>query len=165
MVQLAEEAVAVEAQVSAADARGAKKPLSGSEFSAVVAAVTSAFGDPTRRQVYLHVRDSAAGVTASQVAMHFSLHPNVARHHLDTLAAGGYLEVFSARGAHVGAGAAGAGRPSKLYRASGGLVPSPARGVDLLVADRVEDILPMLRDAARAVTEAEKRMAIPAERL
>ena len=31
--------------------------LSGSEFSAVVAAVTSAFGDPTRRQVYLYVRD------------------------------------------------------------------------------------------------------------
>ena len=78
MVQLAEEAVAVEAQVIPADAGGAKKPLSGSEFSAVVAAVTSAFGDPTRRQVYLYVRDSASGVTASQVAMRFSLHPNVA---------------------------------------------------------------------------------------
>jgi predicted ArsR family transcriptional regulator len=136
MVQLVEEAVAVEAQVSPADARDAKKPLSGSEFSAVVAAVTSAFGDPTRRQVYLHVRDSAAGVTASQVALRFSLHPNVARHHLDKLAAGGYLEVFSTRAAHVGAGAAGAGRPSKLYRASG---PTPvlktsSRGEELLVA-------------------------------
>jgi uncharacterized protein (TIGR00730 family) len=46
-----------------------------------------------------------------------------------------------------------------------GLVPSPARGVDLLVADRIEEILPKLREAARAVTEAEETMAIPAERL
>jgi uncharacterized protein (TIGR00730 family) len=46
-----------------------------------------------------------------------------------------------------------------------GLVPSPARGVELLVVDRIEDILPKLRTAARAVTEAEKKMAIPAERL
>jgi uncharacterized protein (TIGR00730 family) len=46
-----------------------------------------------------------------------------------------------------------------------GLVPSPARGVELLVADRIEDILPKLREAARAVTEADKQMAVPAERL
>ena len=46
-----------------------------------------------------------------------------------------------------------------------GLVPSPARGVDLLVADRIEDILPKLRASALAVTEAEEKMAIPAERL
>jgi predicted ArsR family transcriptional regulator len=109
----------------------ASKPLSSSEFSAVVSAVTSAFGDPTRRQVYLHVRDAAGGVTASQVAEHFSLHPNVARHHLDKLAAGGYLEVFRAR-----AQVAGAGRPSKRYRTSG---PAPMlepskRGEELLLA-------------------------------
>ncbi|MGA2818013.1 MAG: TIGR00730 family Rossman fold protein [Xanthobacteraceae bacterium] len=46
-----------------------------------------------------------------------------------------------------------------------GLVPSPARGVDLLVVDRIEEILPKLREAARAVSEAEKKMAVPAERL
>ena len=46
-----------------------------------------------------------------------------------------------------------------------GLVPSPARGVELLVADNVDDILPKLRAAAREVTDAEKQMAIPAERL
>jgi uncharacterized protein (TIGR00730 family) len=46
-----------------------------------------------------------------------------------------------------------------------GLVPSPTRGVELLVADNVDDILPKLRAAARDVTEAEKKMAIPAERL
>jgi hypothetical protein len=41
----------------------------------------------------------------------------------------------------------------------------PALRVDFLVADRVEDILPMLQDAARRVAETEKAMAVPAERL
>jgi predicted ArsR family transcriptional regulator len=100
----------LDAEPTASEARR----LTGSEFSAVVAAVTSAFGDPTRRQVYLYVRDSGTGATASQVARHFSLHPNVARHHLDKLAAGGYLEVFSSR-SQLGV----VGRPSKCYRVSG----------------------------------------------
>jgi predicted ArsR family transcriptional regulator len=80
-------------------------------FSAAVAAVTAAFGDPTRREIYLHVR-SHPGTTASEVASAFSLHPNVARHHLDRLSAGGYLEVTLERSP-----TAGAGRPSKRYRA------------------------------------------------
>ena len=67
-----------------------------------VAAVTSAFGDPTRREIYLHVR-SNPGATASEVATAFSLHPNVARHHLDRLSAGGYLEVSLERSAGAGA--------------------------------------------------------------
>jgi uncharacterized protein (TIGR00730 family) len=37
--------------------------------------------------------------------------------------------------------------------------------VDFLVAERVEDILPMLRQAASGVAEADKAMAIPTERL
>jgi uncharacterized protein (TIGR00730 family) len=37
--------------------------------------------------------------------------------------------------------------------------------VNFLVAERVEDILPILRQAARGRAEAEKPMAIPAERL
>jgi predicted ArsR family transcriptional regulator len=96
----------------------------------VVSAVTAAFGDPTRRRVYLMARESPAGVTASEVAKQFSLHPNVARHHLDKLAAGGYLEVARSRPG------AGAGRPSKRYRASGPqpLLEGPQRGGDLLVA-------------------------------
>jgi uncharacterized protein (TIGR00730 family) len=46
-----------------------------------------------------------------------------------------------------------------------GLVPPPAKGVELLVVERVEDILPKLQAAARAVSEAQKKMAVPAERL
>jgi uncharacterized protein (TIGR00730 family) len=43
-------------------------------------------------------------------------------------------------------------------------VPS-ALSVDYLVAKRVDEILPMLREAARHVSDAEKTMAVPAERL
>ena len=41
----------------------------------------------------------------------------------------------------------------------------PALRVDFLVAKRVEEILPMLREAASKVAEADKAMAVPAERL
>jgi hypothetical protein len=43
-------------------------------------------------------------------------------------------------------------------------VPS-AFNVDFLVATRVEDILPAMREAARHVADAEQIMAVPAERL
>ena len=45
-----------------------------------------------------------------------------------------------------------------------GLVPSSAHGVELLVANRVEDILPKLQEAARTVSPAEKELVVPAER-
>jgi uncharacterized protein (TIGR00730 family) len=41
----------------------------------------------------------------------------------------------------------------------------PALRVDYLVADKVEDIVPKMREAARHVAEVEKTMAVPAERL
>ena len=103
--------------------------LTDAEFSAAVTAVTSAFGDPTRRRIYLYVREHADGVTATEVAAEFALHANVARHHLDKLAAGGYLTVFVPRPA------GGAGRPSKRYRSSAveASFAPPRRGDDLLV--------------------------------
>ena len=104
--------------------------LSDAELRAAVVAVTSAFGDPTRREIYLYVRDGE-GATAAEVAERFALHPNVARHHLDKLAAGGYLEVHLERVAQNGAG-----RPSKHYRASAKDdlgIDFPARRDDLLV--------------------------------
>ena len=65
---------------------------------------------PTRRGIYLFCREHAGpdsdGVTAAQVAEQFGLHPNVARHHLDKLAAGGYLEVAIERARPVPAPAA-----------------------------------------------------------
>jgi predicted ArsR family transcriptional regulator len=107
-----------------------RSPLTDTEFSAAVVAVTSAFGDPTRRRIYLFAREHEEGVTASDVAEHFTLHPNVARHHLDKLAAGGYVEVFVARSE-----AGRAGRPSKGYRVSGRAagLEAPVKGSDLLI--------------------------------
>jgi predicted ArsR family transcriptional regulator len=110
-------------------------------FSAAVAAVTSAFGDPTRREIYLHVR-SHPGATASEVAATFSLHPNVARHHLDRLAAGGYLEVTLERPAD-----GGAGRPSKHYRAAEG----PGADPTVELAGRRDELLVSLLAEALAL--------------
>jgi DNA-binding transcriptional ArsR family regulator len=118
-----------------------------------VVAVTSAFGDPTRRQIYLFAREHDDGVTAGEVAERFALHPNVARHHLDKLAAGGYLEVSASRGQQ-----GGAGRPSKRYRISGPAagLEVPLRGDDLMITllGRALALLPPAEAEAMAVAEA-----------
>ena len=116
----------------------APPPLSAADFSAAVTAITSAFGDPTRRDIYLWIRDRPtgdgeaplAGVTAAEVAERFELHPNVARHHLDKLAGGGYLEVTAGRGT------SSAGRPSRRYAVTerAFALEFPVRHDDLLVA-------------------------------
>jgi predicted ArsR family transcriptional regulator len=93
-----------------------ERSLSADEFTAAVAAVTSAFGDPTRRDIYLAVREAPDGVTAAAIAERFALHPNVARHHLEKLTGGGYLAVELARPEE---GTRPAGRPSKRYQATG----------------------------------------------
>jgi predicted ArsR family transcriptional regulator len=95
------------------DSTGLDSTESDNHFSAAVTAVTAAFGDPTRREIYLFVR-SNPGTTSSEVAARFSLHPNVARHHLERLATGGYVEVTMERVAGTGAG-----RPSKRFRVIG----------------------------------------------
>jgi predicted ArsR family transcriptional regulator len=101
-------------------------------FTATVSAITDAFGDPTRRTIYLFVRDrgGAGGLTTSVVADEVGVHPNVARHHLDKLAAGGYLEVHTGKLA-----GGGAGRPSKRYSAvAGGITEFPVRSDDLVLS-------------------------------
>jgi predicted ArsR family transcriptional regulator len=101
-------------------------------FTATVSAITDAFGDPTRRSIYLFVRDNGAvaGVTAAAVANEVGVHPNVARHHLDKLAAGGYLEVRSGKLA-----GGGAGRPSKRYLAvADAITEFPVRSDDLVLS-------------------------------
>ena len=105
---------------------------SSSSFNATVSAITDAFGDPTRRGIYLFVRDEGGelGVTTAVVADHIGVHPNVARHHLDKLAAGGYLEVRTGK---VAGG--GAGRPSKRYVAVADAVTDfPVRSDDLALS-------------------------------
>jgi predicted ArsR family transcriptional regulator len=125
-------------------------PLSDGDFSSAVTAITNAFGDPTRREIYLVARESTDGVTAAEVAERFALHPNVARHHLDKLAAGGYLDVFVERPVQQAAG-----RPSKRYRASGKDrdVDFPARRDDLLVTLLARTLALVPPDQAAAMAE------------
>ncbi len=78
--------------------------------------LTSALGDPTRRAIYIAVRESAEPLTTSTVANLFDIHPNVARHHLDRLATDGYLKVNTDRPPRTGG--PGAGRPAKAYEAT-----------------------------------------------
>jgi predicted ArsR family transcriptional regulator len=125
------------------------EPFSPDGFTSAVSAITSAFGDPTRRRIYLLAHESADGVTASEVAEAFGLHANVARHHLDKLAAGGYLEVHT--GKHTGA----AGRPSKRYAATATPVSidQPVRRDELILSllGRALELLP--RETAEAMAE------------
>lgn len=133
----------------------AEAALSPTEFASAVTAITSAFGDPTRREIYLFVHERALvdadGVTAAEVAERFELHPNVARHHLDKLAGGGYLEVAVSRD-----GKAGAGRPSKRYRSTG-------RPIALEVSVRQDDILTTLLGRALTMIPAEQAEAMAEE--
>jgi predicted ArsR family transcriptional regulator len=125
-------------------------PLTATEFSSAVTAITAAFGDPTRREIYLFAHEHADGVTAAEVAQRFDLHPNVARHHLDKLAGGGYLEVGVDRSARPGAG-----RPSKRYRSSAdtGDLAIPVRHDDLLVMLLGRALRMLPRDDAEAMAE------------
>jgi predicted ArsR family transcriptional regulator len=99
---------------------GKARTLNATEFTSAVSAISSAFGDGTRRDIFLFVHDAEAGCTAAEVAERFALHVNVARHHLDKLAGGGYVEVV----AHRNPGS-GAGRPSKRYRATDASLTAP----------------------------------------
>ncbi len=124
------------------------------EFNSVVTAAASMFGDPTRRRIYLIARDSPGGITSAEAAAAVDLHPNVARHHLDKLAAGGYLDVVSVSPV-PGGGERKSGRPSKRYRASGKPIDLEfgARKHDLVVSllSKALDLLPF--DVASKMAE------------
>lgn len=117
-------------------------PLTPTEFASVVTAITSAFGDPTRRDIYLYVHEHPDGITAVTTAKHFGLHANVARHHLDKLAGGGYLKVGRST-------QSGAGRPAKVYSCS-----EPEIRVDFPV--RHHDVLVTLLGKALALLSAKQ---------
>ncbi len=125
-------------------------PLTPAEFGAAVTAITNAFGDPTRRDIYLYAREGVDGVTAAGAAERFDLHPNVARHHLDKLASGGYLEVAVERPE-----GATAGRPSKHYRVSnpGQPLELPIRQDTVLIGLLGRTLALLPSDQAEAMAE------------
>jgi len=126
------------------------QPLSPVEFTAAVSAITNAFGDPTRRAIYLFAHEHDDGVTASMVAERFGLHANVARHHLEKLAAGGHLDVA------VDRPAGGAGRPAKRYR-------SAAEQVNLEVPVKTDDLVLALLGKALSRLPAPEAQALAEE--
>jgi predicted ArsR family transcriptional regulator len=134
-----------------ASTRGPGAHVVDTRFTSAVSAITDAFGDPTRRRIYLFVRDHVAdtsdeGVTAATVAAEVGIHPNVARHHLDKLAAGGYVEVVARSRPAAGRKA---GRPSKYYVA---VTSDPANDLPVHTEDLV---LALLGQALARLPQAE----------
>jgi len=70
--------------------------------------ITGALSDPTRYNIYRFVLANKEGVSVSQVAEHFEIHPNVARLHLTTLEE---ANLVISRAEKSGKG----GRPGKVY--------------------------------------------------
>src|SRR5262245_31730471 len=124
----------------------------GNTFTAAVSAITDAFGDPTRRRIYLFVRSQSDGVTATRVADEVGVHPNVARHHLDKLAAGGYVEVAARP---QDGSRRKAGRPSKRYVAAltDAVDEVPVHTEDLVLALLGQALARMPRAEAEAMAE------------
>ena len=127
---------------SAASSPAGRRDLTPTEFASTVTAITAAFGDPTRRDIFLFAHANDDGVTAAETARHFDLHANVARHHLDKLASGGYLVVEMAKPS------GGVGRPSKRYTTTDDQV-------HLEVDVRQDDILVALLGRALKMLPAE----------
>lgn len=121
------------------------------ELDRTLGDLASTLGDPTRRGIYIAIRQAAEPMTASQVAELFDIHPNVARHHLDRLAQDGYLRV--ARGKPTGS--IGAGRPAKRYEATDKEIDLhfPARRYDLLVELMVQVLERLAPDQAAGIAE------------
>jgi len=119
-------------------------------FNTEVGGLTATLGDPTRRGIYVAVRESSEPATVSVIASAFGIHANVARHHLDRLVEDGYLRVTT----H--ARVKGAGRPAKRYEATGKeiAIQFPARRHDLL-AEMLVKVVERL-DPVRAGTIAEE---------
>lgn len=103
--------------------------MSDANFERTIGDLAATLGDPTRRGIYISVREAKGASTVSSIAEAFGIHPNVARHHLDRLVDDGYLEAEPGR-----PGGDGAGRPAKHYAATGKEieVSYPRRRYDLL---------------------------------
>jgi predicted ArsR family transcriptional regulator len=132
------------------------QPISraSAQLDQTIGDLTSALGDPTRRAIFIAVRESPEPMTSSAVSELFGIHSNVARHHLDKLANDGYLRVTHRRPS--GRSGPGAGRPAKCYEASG-------KGIDLHFPSRRHDLLIELLLTVLARTGADDLGALAEE--
>jgi predicted ArsR family transcriptional regulator len=124
-------------------------PRSEADFSAAVEALSSAFGDPSRRQLYLHLRAHPHSSVA-ELAAAMDLHPNVVRHHLERLVAQGHVVV------EPPVRSSGAGRPAKRYSAV-------SDELSLEIGSRREDLLVALLERSLELLGPERAEAMAAE--
>lgn len=92
--------------------------------------ITGALGDPTRYGIYRAIVEAAGEpLTVAQVAEEFSLHPNVARMHLQKLVDVGLVAADTRR-------SKGGGRPARIYMLSDRVasLQFPPRDYQLLAA-------------------------------
>ena len=103
--------------------------MADDQFSAAITALSSAFGDPTRRSIYLFLRSNPSS-TVTEIADEFSLHPNVVRHHLERLVASSHVIV------EAPTKSTSVGRPAKRYSCAEAdlAIELGSRRDDLLVA-------------------------------
>lgn len=110
--------------------------------------MSAALADPTRYSIYQYVLATPEPVRVSDVAKRFSLHPNVARMHLNRLVDIGLLLQSKEK---TGRG----GRPGYVYRPSDNVVSlttAPARDFHLL-ADLLVQSLALLGSGAKEAVE------------
>jgi predicted ArsR family transcriptional regulator len=110
-------------------------------FDADVSGVAS-LAEPTRRALYLYVQAQASAVSRDEAAAGVGVPRHRAKFHLDKLVHAGLLEAEYRR--RSGRRGPGAGRPAKLYRASGELA--------VMLPDRRYELAGQLM--ARAITGA-----------
>ena len=111
--------------------------LDADAFTEHLRLLTSVFGDATRRAIYFFVKDHA-GTTANELAERFSIHANVARHHLEKLEEAGFVRNEERRNN-------GVGRPAKAYQVTN--VPIELNGSakrDALIVRLLERALDLL---------------------
>jgi len=115
--------------------------------------------DPVRRKLYRYVSDQRVPVTKDDAGAACAVSRSLAAYHLDRLAEAGLLTVSYAR--RTGRSGPGAGRPAKLYAATGDevRVQLPPRDDELLarlLAAAIESSdSPEIRDALVRVSRAE----------
>ncbi|NQV07502.1 helix-turn-helix domain-containing protein [bacterium] len=124
--------------------------MRSTDFEHTLGDLATSLGDPTRRGIFVSVRESADPLSAGHISKSFDIHPNVARHHLDHLVESGYLRV-SRRAVPSGT----AGRPAKHYEATNKeiLVSYPARRYDLLAELLVRVVERIAPDDGPAIAE------------
>jgi len=98
---------------AAVTAQGRGAGVNRDEIGADLAGLAG-LAEPTRRALYLYVRDQGSAVSRDEAAAGVGVPRHKAKFHLDKLVGDGLLEVEFAR--RTGRQGPGAGRPAKLYR-------------------------------------------------